>query len=122
MDQLPLINWILVVDETLLDTEHVKIPPILPESLRECVYFPVTGLSNSLSVSSVTVVRSLYQVTVVAGPPVEIHLRVNSGVPAVSSDVSVKLISSVTATLPEREMDQSVEESGRGKITCKITH
>ena len=66
MDQLPLINWILVEDETLLDTEHVKIPPILPESLRVCVYFPVTGLSNSLSVSSVTVVRSLYQVTVVA--------------------------------------------------------
>ena len=52
----------------------------------------------------------------------EIHVRVNSGVPAVSSDVSVKLISSVTATLPEREMDQSAEESGRGEITCKITH
>ena len=36
------------------------------------MYCAVTGSSNTVSVPSVTVVESLVQVTVVAGPPVEI--------------------------------------------------
>ena len=41
------------------------------------MYCAVTGSSNTVSVPSVTVVESLVQVTVVAGPPVEIQVRVN---------------------------------------------
>ena len=45
--------------------------------LRVWVYCAVTGSSNTVSVPSVTVSESLVQVTVVAGPPVEIQVRVN---------------------------------------------
>ena len=65
------------MDEMLFDTVHLYIPPSLPESVRVCVYCAVTGSSNTISVPSVTVVESLVQVTVVAGPPVEIQVRVN---------------------------------------------
>ena len=37
----------------------------------------MTGSFNTVLVPSVTVVESLVQVTVVAGPPVEIQVRVN---------------------------------------------
>ena len=40
------------------------------------VYCAVTGSCNTVSFPSVTVVESLVQVTVVAGPPVEIQVRV----------------------------------------------
>ena len=44
------------------------------------MYCAVSGSSNTVSVPSVTVVvESLVQVTVVAGPPVEIQVRVNWG-------------------------------------------
>ena len=49
-------------------------PPVV--TVRVCVYCAVTGSSNTVSVPSVTVVESLVQVTVVAGPPVEIQVRV----------------------------------------------
>ena len=41
------------------------------------MYCAVSGSSNTVSVPSVTVVESLVQVTVVAGPPVEIQVRVS---------------------------------------------
>ena len=41
------------------------------------VYCAVTGLFNTVWVPWVTVVESLVQVTVVAGPPVEIQVRVS---------------------------------------------
>ena len=41
------------------------------------VYCAVSGLFNTVLVPSVTVVESLVQVTVVAGPPVELQVRVN---------------------------------------------
>ena len=50
-------------------------PPVV--TVRVCVYCAVTGSSNTVSVPSVTVVESLVQVTVVAGPPVEIQVRVS---------------------------------------------
>ena len=65
------------MDEMLLDTVHMYTPPSLPESVRVCVYCAVSGSSNTVSVPSVTVVESLVQVTVVAGPPVETQVRVN---------------------------------------------
>ena len=43
------------------------------------MYCAVTGSFNTVSFPSVTVVESLVQVTVVAGPPVEIQVRVNFG-------------------------------------------
>ena len=47
-------------------------------------------LSNTVSVPSVTVVESLVQVTVVAGPPVEIQVRVSwSGSNRTSSPIIV---------------------------------
>ena len=64
-------------DGLLLATVHTYIPNTLPVTVRECVYCAVTGSSNTVSVPSVTVVESLVQVTVVAGPPVEIQVRVN---------------------------------------------
>ena len=62
-------------DGLLLDTVQVYSPPVV--TVRVCVYRAVTGSSNTLSVPSVTVVESLVQVTVVAGPPVEIQVRVS---------------------------------------------
>ena len=49
-------------------------PPVV--TVRVCVYCAVSGSSNTVSVPSVTVMESLVQVTVVAGPPVEIQVRV----------------------------------------------
>ena len=63
------------LDGLLLATVHVYSPPSLP--VRVWVYCAVTGSVNILSVPSVTVTESLVQVTVVAGPPVEIQVRVN---------------------------------------------
>ena len=62
-------------DGLILDTVQVYSPPVV--TVRVCVYRAVTGSSNTLSVPSVTVVESLVQVTVVAGPPVEIQVRVS---------------------------------------------
>ena len=61
-------------DGFLLDKVQVYSPPEV--TVRVCVYCAVTGSSNTVSVPSVTVVESLVQVTVVAGPPVEIQVRV----------------------------------------------
>ena len=62
-------------DGLLFSTIQVYTPPVV--TFRVCVYCAVTGLSNIVSVPSVTVVESLVQVTVVAGPPVEIQVRVS---------------------------------------------
>ena len=62
-------------EETLLATVHVYTPAVVTISL--CVYCAVSLSSNTVSVPSVTVVESLVQVTVVAGPPVEIQVKMN---------------------------------------------
>ena len=62
-------------DGLLLLTVQVYSPLVV--TVRVCVYCAVTGSSNTVSVPSVTVMESLVQVTVVAGPPVEIQMRVN---------------------------------------------
>ena len=61
-------------DGLLLDAVQVYSPAVV--TVRVCVYCAVTGSSNTVSVPSVTVMESLVQVTVVAGPPVEIQVRV----------------------------------------------
>ena len=60
-------------DGLLLDTVQVYSPPVV--TVRVCVYCAVSGSFNTVSVPSVTVMESLVQVTV-AGPPVEIQVRV----------------------------------------------
>ena len=65
------------VDGLLLDTVHVYSPTSISVTVRVCVYCAVTLLSNTVSVPSVIGTESLVQVTVVAGPPVEIQVRVN---------------------------------------------
>ena len=62
------------VDGLSLATVHVYSPPLV--TVRVCVYCAVTGPFNTVSVPSVIVTLSLVQVTVVAGPPVEIQVRV----------------------------------------------
>ena len=62
-------------DDLLLDTVQVYSPPVV--TVRVCVYCAVTGSSNTVSVPSVTMVESLVQVILVAGPPVEIQVRVS---------------------------------------------
>ena len=62
-------------DGLLFSTVQVYSPPVVTFSV--CVYCAVSGSSNTVSVPSVTVTESLVQVTVVAGPPVEIQVRVS---------------------------------------------
>ena len=62
-------------DGLLLATVHVYSPSVV--RVRVWVYCAVTGSFNTVWVPWVTVVESLVQVTVVAGPPVEIQVRVN---------------------------------------------
>ena len=62
-------------DGLLFFTVQVYTPPVV--TVRVCVYCAVSGSSNTVSVPSVTMVESLVQVTVVAGPPVEIQVRVS---------------------------------------------
>ena len=62
-------------DGLLFSTVQVYTPPVV--TVRVCVYCAVSGSSNTVSVPSVTVVESLVQETVVAGPPVEIQVMVS---------------------------------------------
>ena len=63
------------VEGLLLATVHVYSPAVI--TFRVWVYCALTGSFNIVSFPSVTVVESLVQVTMVAGPPVEIQVRVN---------------------------------------------
>ena len=76
-----------IEDGLLLATVQLYFPAVLT-LFRVCVYCAVTGSSNTVSLPSVTMVEPLVQVTVVAGPPVEIQVSVNC--PAsntISSDI-----------------------------------
>ena len=66
-----------VEDGLLLVTVHMYVPGFFPVTVRVCVYCAVVALFNTVSFPSVTVMESLVQVTVVAGPLVEIQVRVN---------------------------------------------
>ena len=62
------------VEGLALVTVHVYSPALV--TVRVWLYCAVTEPSNTVSFPSVTVTESLVQVTVVAGPPVEIQVRV----------------------------------------------
>ena len=69
--------FLFAMEGLLFDTVQVYSPPVV--TVRVWVYCAVTGSSNTVPVPSVTVVEYLVQVTVVAGPSVEIQVRVNLG-------------------------------------------
>ena len=76
------------VEGLLLATVQLYSPPVV--TFKVWIYVAVTVSFNTVSVPSVTVVRYLVQVTVVAGPPVEIQVRVcDSGSNVTSPDISV---------------------------------
>ena len=62
-------------EKAVFATVHLYSPVAV--TFRVCVYCAVSRSFNTVSVPSVTVMESLVQVTVVAGPPVEIQVRVN---------------------------------------------
>ena len=62
------------LDVLLLATVQVYTPVAV--TVRVWVYCAVTGSFNTVSFPSVILVESLVQDTVVAGPPVEIQVRV----------------------------------------------
>ena len=75
-------------DGLALDTVHVYVPTSV--TVRVWVYCAVTPSFNTVSVPWVTVVESLVQVTVVAGPPVEIQVKVSwSGSKIISPDIEM---------------------------------
>ena len=89
-------------DGLLLDTVQVYSPPVV--TVRVCVYCAVTGLSNTFSFPSVTVMVSLVQVTVVAGPPMEIQVRVISTESNVTSSPDIVMSPVLNAT-PETPIE-----------------
>ena len=80
-------------DGLLLATVQVLSPGSLSVTVRVWVYCADTGSSNTVSVPSVTGTESLVQVTVVAGPPVEIWVRVNRGFGPSRSEITTNRIS-----------------------------
>ena len=70
------VSCAVAVDGLLLVTLHWYCPPSLPVTVRMWVYCAVTALLSTV-IPPETVSESLIQVTVVAGPPVEVQVRVN---------------------------------------------
>ena len=86
-------------DGLLLDTVQVYSPPVV--TVRVCVYCAVSALFNTVSFPSVTVMESLVQVTVVAGPPVEIQVRIISSESNVTSpDIVMSPVLKATPETP----------------------
>ena len=75
LEGLPNVMPAEVAEGLLLATVQVYSPAVV--TFRVWVYCAVTGSFNTVSVPSVTVVESLVQVTVVAGPPVEMQMRLS---------------------------------------------
>ena len=67
---------LVAVDGLLLDTLHQYCPGSLPVTVSVWVYCAVMALSSTVNPPS-SGIESLVHVTVVAGPPVEIQVRVN---------------------------------------------
>ena len=68
------------------------------------MYCEVVRLSNTVLFPSVTVTESLVQVTVVAGPPVEIQVRVNRGLASLRSESTENVILPDIVMSPENKV------------------
>ena len=67
------------------------------------MYCAVSELSNTVTASPMAVAESLVQVTVVAGPPMEIQVRMNRGLTPLMSDITVNITPPGMVTSPIRE-------------------
>jgi len=99
-DSLPVTCKVLIAagDVLLLDTEHEYDPSCLPVSLTVWTYVAV-----SVSVTRELLIRvssPLVQETLVAGPPVEVQVRVNTGWSVLGSVSNWKLIAPEIITWP----------------------
>ena len=72
-------------EDLILDTLHTYAPTSLIATLSVFSYVPVTVLVTVREVA-LSIVLPLIQETVVAGPPVEVQVRMNTGRLAFSSD------------------------------------
>ena len=66
----------MAVDGLLLDTLHWYSPPSRPVTVSVWVYCAVT-VSSKTVIPPETASESLVHITVVAGPPMEIQVRLN---------------------------------------------
>ena len=71
------VTTVLAESDDGLSLATVQVYSPAAVSVRVWVYRAVTGSFNTVWVPWVTAVESLVQVTVVAGPPVEIQVRVS---------------------------------------------
>ena len=99
-----IVKLLLAVEGLLLDTLHWYCPGSLPVTVSVWVYCAVSVLSSTV-IPPVTSSEYLVQVTVVAGPPVEIQVRVNWGLFPLRSDFTVKcmLFDMITSALEWNE-------------------
>ena len=80
------------------------------------MYCEVVRSSNTVLFPSVIVTKSLVQVTVVAGPPVEIQVRVNRGLAPLRSESKVNDIPPDIAMSPNKHTIYSFTGGGgRGR-------
>ena len=88
----------------LLETEHEYVPSPLPVTLSVWTYVAVSvSVTREVmmwSLLAVTALLSLVQETVVAGPPVEVQVRVNTGGSVLGSVSNWKLIAPEIITWP----------------------
>ena len=103
----------------LFETLHVYLP--LSVTVRVWVYCAVTGSFNTVSAPSVMVLESLVQVTVVAGPPVEIQVRMNEYDSAKSKVNVIRF--GVISTLPKSKSNSVTQnhDDGTYNITSIIS-
>ena len=88
-------------DVLLLETEHEYDPSRLPVTLSVWTYVAVSvSVTRELMVWSGLLVRAPVQATVVAGPPVEVQVRVNTGGAMLGSVSNWKLIVPEIITWP----------------------
>jgi len=101
-------------DVLLLDTEHEYDPSRLPVTLSEWTYVAVpVSVTRELLYTSLRVSFPLVQETVVAGPPVEVQVRVNTGESEFGSVSNWKLIPPDIVTSPPDRVKQ--------RILCQIS-
>ena len=89
------------------------------------MYCAVTVSFNTVSVApwvTVTVVESLVQVTVVAGPPVEIQARVNQGLAPLRSEISENAISPDISTSPAVKLVIVISQLCPVGIPCTLSY
>ena len=72
--------------------------------------------------SSLSIVPSLLQETVVAGPPVEVQVRVNTGGSVTGSVFNWKMISPRIVTWPVKVKVKKKSGTNMAKLFCEYIH